>query len=132
VVAEFFYPSGPHGEQAAPAERSMRVLTRQRNIQDAIALTQWGEALPHILTTIEGYGLSRCLDDDFSSMQTLAVGSLAPDTLSSLGFQEAASVLESIRQCCNELSGPEKMLFKSVNACSAFWNFIKQEKFYGM
>ena len=133
VVAEYFYPaSDPQGEQVATAQRSVRVVTRLNNIRDAIAVTQWADALPHILITIEGYGLISCQDDSFKAMQTLAQGKLALDTLSRLGFREAAGVLESVRQCCGELSGPEKMLFKSVNACNAFWSFIKQEKFYGM
>ncbi len=133
VVAEYFYPAAdPHREQAVTAQRSIRVVTRLNNIKDAIAVTQWADALPHILITIEGYGLSKCQDDSFKTMQNLAQGKLALDTLSTLGFQEAAGVLESVRQCCGELSGPEKMLFRRVNACNAFWSFIKQEKFYGM
>jgi len=133
VVAEYFYPAAdPHREQAVTAQRSIRVVTRLNNIKDAIAVTQWADALPHILITIEGYGLSKCQDDSFKTMQHLAQGKLALDTLSTLGFQEAAGVLESVRQCCGELSGPEKMLFRRVNACNAFWSFIKQEKFYGM
>ncbi len=133
VVAEYFYPAAdPHREQAVTAQRSIRVVTRLNNIKDAIAVTQWADALPHILITIEGYGLSKCQDASFKTMQNLAQGKLALDTLSTLGFQEAAGVLESVRQCCGELSGPEKMLFRRVNACNAFWSFIKQEKFYGM
>ncbi|DBB07627.1 TPA: neuromuscular junction development [Trebouxia sp. C0006] len=133
VVAEYFYPAAdPHREQAVTAQRSIRVVTRLNNIKDAIAVTQWADALPHILITIKGNGLSKCQDASFKTMQNLAQGKLALDTLSTLGFQEAAGVLESVRQCCGELSGPEKMLFRRVNACNAFWSFIKQEKFYGI
>lgn len=133
MVAEFFYPaSGSQGEQAVAAKRSVHVQTRLNNIRDAIAVTQWADALPHILVTIGGYDLSRCQDANYTAMQSLAADKLALDSLGSLGFQEAASVLEEVRQCCGELSGTEKLLFKQVNACSAFWNFIKQEKFYGM
>ena len=132
VVAEFFYPaSGAQGQQAVAAERSIRVQTRLNNIRDAIAVTQWADALPNILQAIQSYGLSSCQDDDFEAMQSLADDQLAPDTLRKLGFTEAASVLEEVVCCCGELSGPEKELFKKIKGCSAFWNFVKQEKFHG-
>ena len=133
VVAEYFYPvSGGQGQQAVAAKRSVRVQTRLNNIRDAIAVTQWANALPHVLQTIQGYGLSSCQDEDFEAMQSLADGQLAPGTLRNLGFTEAASVLEEVVRCCGELSGPEKELFKKIKGCSAFWNFVKQEKFHGM
>ena len=133
VVAEYFYPlSGGQGQQAVAAERSVRVQTRLNNIRDAIAVTQWADALPHVLQTIQGYGLTSCQDVDFEAMQSLADGQLAPGTLRDLGFAEAASVLEQVVRCCGELSGPEKELFKKIKGCSAFWNFVKQEKFHGM
>ena len=132
VVAEFFYPvSGPRGQQAVAAERSIRVQTRLNNIRDAIAVTQWADALPNILQAIQSYDLSSCQDEDFEAMQSLADDQLAPGTLRNLGFTEAASVLEEVVRCCGELSGPEKELFKKIHGCSAFWNFVKQEKFYG-
>lgn len=133
VVAEFFYPvSGSEGQQAVAAERSTRVQTRLNNIRDAIAVTQWADALPHILQAIQSYGLTSCQDEDFEAMQCLADDKLAPGTLRSLGFTEAAGILEEVLCSCGELSGPEKVLFKKIKGCSAFWNFVKQEKFYGM
>ena len=133
AVAEFFYPvSDAQGERAMSAQRSVRVQTRLNDIRDAIAVTQWADALPHILITIQGFDLTSCQDQDFSTMQCLAEEKLTPNVLSSLGFREAASILEEVRQCCGELSGPEKLLFNKLKGCSAFWNFVKQEKFYGM
>ena len=132
VVAEFFYPvSGARGQQAVAAERSIRVQTRLNNIRDAIAVTQWADALPNLLQAIQIYGLSCCQDEDYEAMQSLADDQLAPGTLQNLGFTQAASVLEQVVCCCGELSGPEKELFKKIHGCSAFWNFVKQEKFYG-
>lgn len=133
VVAEFFYPvSGGQGQQAVAAERTVRVQTRLNNIRDAIAVTQWADALPNVLQTIEGYGLTSCQDEDFETMQSLADGQLALGTLRNLGFTEAASVLEEVVRCCGELSGPKKELFKKIKGCCAFWNFVKQEKFHGV
>lgn len=133
VVAEFFYPaSDPQGQQAVSVQRSIRVQTRLNNIRDAIAVIQWADALPHILITIQSYGLTRCQDDDFRAMQTLADSKLEPGVLSNLGFTEAASMLEEVQQCCGELSGAEKVLFKKITGCSAFFAFVKQEKFYGV
>lgn len=133
VVAEFFYPvSRAQGQQAAAAERSMRVQTRLNNIRDAIAVTQWADALPDILQAIQSYDLRSCKDEDFEAMQRLAADKLAPGTFRNLGFREAATILEEVRRCCGELSGPEKVLFKKLKGCSAFWNFVKQEKFHGM
>ena len=132
AVAEFFYPVSAQGQQAAAAERSMRVQTRLNNIRDAIAVTQWADALPDILQAIQSYDLTSCQDEDFEAMQRLAEDKLAPGTFRNLGFREAAAILEEVRACCGELSGPEKVLFKKIKGCSAFWNFVKQEKFHGV
>ena len=119
AVAEFFYPVSAQGQQAAAAERS-------------IAVTQWADALPDILQAIQSYDLTSCQDEDFEAMQRLAEDKLAPGTFRNLGFREAAAILEEVRACCGELSGPEKVLFKKIKGCSAFWNFVKQEKFHGV
>ena len=130
VVAEFFGPDA--GAERRCAGRDGRVQARLNNIRDAIAVAQWADALPHILETIRIYGLDKCQDATFGHIQELADDKLALHNLGSLMFQEAASILAEIRGWCGELSGAEKTLFKMVNACSAFWRFIKQEKFYGM
>ena len=65
VVAEYFYPvSGGQGQQAVAAERSVRVQTRLNNIRDAIAVTQWADALPHVL-------LFRAIASPLAKMRTL-------------------------------------------------------------
>ena len=107
------------------------VQTRLNHLRDAIAVTQWANALPHILVTVEGYDLQECQDEGYRAMEALAQDKLALQSVSTLGFQDAAKVLEEVRQCCGDLSGAEKMLFQQVNACTAFWSFIKQERFYG-
>ena len=133
VVAEFFFPTGGQSADNAVAEqRSMAVQRRLSNIKDAIAVTQWAAAAPHILLTVEGHGLQQCQDDNFNIMQALAQDKLALQNLGQLDFQQAAGILEQIRQCCGDLSGAEKLLFKEINACHAFWSFIEQEQFFGM
>ena len=127
TVAKFFRPVGPLGL----GELDARVQARLNNIRDAIAVTQWADTLPHILTTVETYSLRSCQDGTFDCVQALAF-QLDTHSLGALGFQEAASILRDIREHCGELSGAEKLLFKTVNACAAFWAFIKQEKFFGM
>ena len=113
-------------------QRDLAVQRRLNNIKDAIAVTQWADAAPQILLAVDGYKLHQCQDEDYEIMQSLAQNQLALPNLGQLDFHRAANVLEQTRQCCGDLSGSEKLLFKEVNASHAFWHFIQQEKFFGM
>jgi len=120
-VANYFQQDGNQQMQHAARKR----------IRDAIVATQWADTLPHILRVVQDHQLLSCQDKDYVAIKAVAERDLAPERLTALKFSEAAGVIATVSRVCGALSGPEKVLFEKIGACSAFWSFIAKENFYG-
>ena len=115
-------------EYFAPGERSAAQAAQQqvKLLQKAMLLKAWVIRLPEILAVIDQYDLNKCQGAAQASLQTL---------LEKNGHQllvkEVPQHLAAIEGICGRASAAELELFNAVKHCDAFFNFLKQQQFFG-
>lgn len=95
-------------------------------LREAMLLKAWVQRLPEILAVIDQYNLDSCKGGAEAALQTMLT-----ESKDRFPVKDVHKHLAAVEGACGKCTPAELELFNAVKHCDAFFNFLRDQQFFG-